>query len=137
MRAALEAAVTELLAPLQPPAGEGRLVIETFPETPETYKVPGNAKGAVLVSYAGMRRTGRAESVQPRRFEFDVSFLLRHLRTHEGVYAYLDRADALVTGKQVIAGGCVFRTQFEGDRYTERDENAQWQYVARVTCTEL
>ncbi len=68
------------------------LVVEGFPEKPSEYKLMHH-KGAILVAYAGSTYEEPAATdvvVQERKVEFDITVVMRHLRTHEGAYQYLD-----------------------------------------------
>lgn len=76
------------------------VAIEGFPERPSEYNLL-HAKGALLVRYAGSSFSEpRATDIiyQHRRVEFEVTVVMRHLRSHEGAYAYLDAVRIALTG---------------------------------------
>ncbi len=76
------------------------LEISSFPEKPAEYRLL-HAKGAILVRYAGCSYTEPLATdfiVQDRKINFEVNVVMRHLTSHEGVYAYLDAVRIALTG---------------------------------------
>ena len=76
------------------------LEIDSFPEKPADYRLR-HPKGALLVRYAGCAYTEPLATdyiIQDRKISFEVNVLMRHLTSHEGVYAYLDAVRIALTG---------------------------------------
>ncbi len=74
--------------------------VEAFPDDPKKYKLV-HPKGAVLVAYAGAEYAmpGSASVViQDAMLHWQVSILMRNLRTHGGAYGYLDSVRAALLG---------------------------------------
>ena len=103
------------------------LEIDSFPEKPAEYRLL-HAKGALLVRYGGCSYTERLATdfiVQDRKINFEVNVVMRHLTSHEGVYAYLDAVRIALTG---------FRPPHCGKMYPVREEFLTeeagiWHYV--------
>lgn len=102
------------------------VAIEAFPEKPAEFRLI-HPKGALLVHYAGsdfLEPKTTDIVYQERRVQFAVTVVMRHLRTHEGAYAYLDAVRIALAGFQLP--GCTkmypVKEEFIGE------ENGIWQY---------
>jgi hypothetical protein len=91
---AIEQAIVEALAEAIP-----ALTVEAMPENPGQYAMT-SALGAVLVGYQGSSYSGFTSQggSQDREFHFEVTLLMRDLRTHQGAYAQLE------TIRETLAG---------------------------------
>lgn len=109
------------------------LLIEGFPEKPSEYKLM-HSKGALLVSYAGSQfsETKSTDIIyQERRVEFDITVAMKHLRNHEGAYAYLDAVRIALTGYRIAGCSKMYPTK-EGFLSIE---NGIWQYSITFAMT--
>lgn len=108
------------------------LEITGFPEKPAEYKLM-HRKGALLVVFAGATYSEPKTDIiyQERKLEFDINIVMRHLRTHEGAYAYLDAARIALTGFKVNGTGKFYpvREQFLSE------EGGIWQYRITFACS--
>lgn len=102
MIGAIEQAIVGRLAGLI-----GDVPVEAFPDDPAGY-VLRHRRGAILVAY-GRGRPYRQIPVdvvtQDRELQWDVHLLMRHLRSHEGAYAYLDAVRLALTGWKYPGAG--------------------------------
>ena len=76
------------------------LEVSPFPERPDEYGLI-HPVGAVLVQYRGSEYSEPASLgtiTQTRTMEFVVLLAVRHLRSHQGAYAYLDSIRGSLTG---------------------------------------
>lgn len=109
------------------------VLVEGFPEKPSEYKLL-HPKGALLVSYAGSTFS-EPEAVdivlQTRKIEFDITVVMRHLRTHEGAYAYLDAVRTVLTGYRIPGCSKMYPTR---EQFIS-EENGIWQYAITFTLT--
>lgn len=102
------------------------LEIIGFPERPAEYRLI-HPKGAILVSYAGATYSEPQSVnaiVQERKMEFDVTVVMRHLRTHEGAYQYLEDVRRALSGYRI--SGCSKMYPLR-ERFLS-EENGIWQY---------
>lgn len=109
------------------------LEIIGFPEKPSEYKLL-HRKGAILVVYAGSTFSEPKSTdniYQERKVEYDINLVMRHLRTHEGAYAYLDAVRLLLTGFRVNGTGKFYpvREQFLSE------EAGIWQYRLTISAS--
>lgn len=77
--------------------------IEPFPDDPRNYKMI-HPVGAILVNYEGARfEKGKAIGFvnQVSEIRFRMNLIMKHLRTHQGIYAYLDLVKESLTGFQI------------------------------------
>jgi hypothetical protein len=76
------------------------LHIEGFPEKPAEFRLI-HPKGAILVHYQGGNYS-ESKSIdciyQDKKLEFSITIVMKHLRTHEGAYEYLDIVRQILTG---------------------------------------
>lgn len=82
-----------------------QLQIEAFPDDPANYQLL-HPLGALLVRFFGEgfsdpKPTGPV--IQAEKMEFEVVIVARHLRTHQGIYAYIGLVKAALTGKFDLA----------------------------------
>ena len=104
-----------------------------FPEKPAEYKLLHH-KGAILVSYRGSSFSEpRATDVvvQERKVELDIVVVMRHLRSHEGAYAYLDAVRTILTGFRLP--GCSKMYPLREEFISE--EGGIWQYAITFAFT--
>lgn len=82
-----------------------QLAVESFPENPEGYQLL-HPVGAILVQYRGSTFS-EPKAVgfitQVRTLEFLIALVVRHLRTHQGAYTYLDTIRSSLTGYKIGA----------------------------------
>lgn len=109
------------------------LEITGFPEKPAEYKLM-HRKGALLVVFAGATYSEPKSAdiiYQERKLEFDINIVMRHLRTHEGAYAYLDVVRVALTGFKISGTGKFYpvREQFLSE------EVGIWQYRITFACS--
>jgi len=74
--------------------------IDSFPEKPDEYNLL-HPKGALLVRYVGSNYAEPFATdviAQDRKVNFEVNVVMRHLTSHEGIYAYLDAVRIALTG---------------------------------------
>lgn len=107
------------------------LHIEGFPEKPAEFKLV-HPKGAILVHYQGgiySDQKALAVIVQEKKYEFSITVVMRHLRTHEGAYGYLDRVRNILTGFKPEGGSKMIpvKDEFIGE------DNGIWQYSINFT----
>lgn len=80
--------------------------VEASPEDPRAYSdLPIGENGAILVSYRGstFNPDGPMNS-QIRRVHFDISIIVRDLRTGTGAYQLIETIRAALTGLNVYSG---------------------------------
>lgn len=109
------------------------LLIEGFPEKPSEYKLM-HPKGALLVSYAGSTFSEPKPTdivFQERKVEFDITVAMRHLRNHEGAYAYLDAVRIALTGYRIA--GC--SKMYPAKEEFLNEDNGIWQYAMTFAMT--
>jgi hypothetical protein len=109
------------------------LQIEGFPEKPSEYKLL-HPKGALLVSYAGSTFSEPKPTdivFQERKVEFDITVAMRHLRSHEGAYAYLDAVRIALTGYRIAGCSKMYPTKEE---FLSEDSGV-WQYAMTFAMT--
>ncbi|MDI1471926.1 hypothetical protein THER_1648 [Thermodesulfovibrio sp. N1] len=109
------------------------LEITGFPEKPKEYRLL-HPKGALLVSYAGSTFSEPQSVnaiVQERKMEFDITVAMRHLRTHEGAYAYLDAVRIALTGYRITGCSKMYPVK---EQFLSED-NGIWQYSITFTLT--
>jgi hypothetical protein len=109
------------------------LLIEGFPEKPSEYKLL-HPKGALLVSYAGSTFSEPKPTdivFQERKVEFDITVAMRHLRSHEGAYAYLDAVRIALAGFRIAGCSKMYPTK---ESFLSEDSNI-WQYVMTFAMT--
>lgn len=81
--------------------------VEASPEDPQQYKdLPIGENGIVLVSYRGsafseLLEQGDPPSGQARSVQFDVTMIVRDLRSHTGAYTIIEAVRAALTGQEV------------------------------------
>lgn len=122
-----QAIIERLMAKIQ------GLLIEGFPEKPSEYKLM-HPKGALLVSYAGSTFSEPKSTdivSQDRKVEFDIAVIMRHLRNHEGVYAYLEAVRIALTGYRIPGCGKMYPTREE---FLDESDGI-WQYRMTFAMT--
>lgn len=76
------------------------LHVEGFPEKPAEFRLI-HPKGAILIHYQGGNYS-ETKSLgciyQEKKLEFSITIVMKHLRTHEGAYEYLDKVRNNLTG---------------------------------------
>lgn len=101
--------------------------VKSYPDNPSKY-VLTHPRGAVLVRFAG-GKYGQTEDigamVQPRRTDWELTVVARHLRDHGGLYAVLDILRIGLTGYQVP--GCRKASLLKEEFVSEA--NGIWQYA--------
>jgi len=101
--------------------------VKSYPDNPSDY-VLTHPRGAVLVRFAG-GKYGPTEDigamVQPRRTDWEITVVARHLRAHGGLYVLLDVLRIGLTGYQVP--GCSKAFLLKEDFVSE--VNGIWQYA--------
>lgn len=107
------------------------LHIEGFPEKPAEFRLV-HPKGAILVHYQGgnySEQKALAVIVQDKKLEFSITIVIKHLRTHEGAYGYLDRVRNILTGFKPEGGNKMIpvKDEFIGE------DNGIWQYSINFT----
>lgn len=91
-------------------------------------------KGAILVVYAGSSFSEPKSTdiiYQERRIEFDINLVMRHLREHEGAYAYLDTVRLALTGFKINGTGKFYPLKEE----FISEEMGIWQYRITFSTT--
>lgn len=109
------------------------LQIEGFPEKPYEYKLI-HPKGALLVSYAGSTYSEPKSTdivVQDRKMEFDITVVIRNLRTYEGAYAYLETVRIALTGYRIKGCSKIYPVK---EVFVSEDAGI-WQYVITLALT--
>lgn len=109
------------------------VLVEGFPEKPYEFNLL-HSKGALLVRYVGSRFSEPEATdliVQTRRIEFEVVVVMRHLRTHEGAYSYLDAVRIALTGYKIP--GCSKMYPVREEFISE--EAGIWQYAITFAMT--
>lgn len=93
----IETAIIDLLVPVVP-----NLKVEGFPDKPVGYKLK-HSTGAVLVSYQGSTFAAPITNPtsQSRTVTFDITLIVKDLRTHNGAYQYIDLIRATLTGYRI------------------------------------
>lgn len=79
------------------------LQIEGFPDSPDDYRLI-HPVGAILVQYRGsdFDEPKALDTVsQTKRMDFLTVLVMRHLRSHQGAYAYLDSIRSSLRGHQI------------------------------------
>lgn len=109
------------------------LHVEGFPEKPAEFRLI-HPKGAVLIHYQGGNYSDQkalAVIVQDKKLEFSITIVMKHLRTHEGAYEYLEKVRDLLTGFKPENCSKMFPTkeEFIGE------DNGIWQYSINFVTT--
>lgn len=109
------------------------LHIEGFPEKPAEFRLV-HPKGAILVHYQGGNYS-ETKSLgciyQDKKLEFSITIVMRHLRTHEGAYEYLDKVRGILTGYKPENCSKMYPTK---EDFLSED-NGLWQYSINFVTT--
>lgn len=107
------------------------LAVEAFPDEPKNYNLL-HPVGTILVIYRTDHfgaREGLGAVVQQRTLTFEVVFMARHLRRHQGAYPLIDKALQGLLGWR--APGCG-RTYAAGGGFQHQGDGI-WQYSQRFS----
>jgi hypothetical protein len=121
----IEEVETQIIEKLE--ANISNLKIEGFPENAEEYKLT-HPKGAALVNYVGStfsKPMSTGVVAQDREIVFQITLLMRNLRTHKGAYAHLDTIRAILTGFQPEGCKKFYPTR---ERFISENKGV-WMYV--------
>lgn len=107
------------------------LPVEGFPDAPASWRMT-HAKGTVLVGFAGS--TGGPDQttdvlVQQRDVEWDISVLVRNLRSHAGAYEILDAIRTALFGQRILGFSPL---TLKKERFISHDDGV-WLYVQTWT----
>ena len=109
------------------------LHVEGFPEKPAEFKLI-HPKGAVLVHYQGSNYS-EPKSLgciyQERKLEFSITVIIKHLRSHDGAYDYLDIVRQALTGFKPENCSKMYPLK----EYFLAEDNGIWQYSINFAMT--
>ena len=124
----IENSITERLKDKFP-----ELHVQGFPDKPAEFRLL-HPKGAILVHYQGGNYS-ESKSLgclyQDKKLEFSISVVMKHLRTHEGAYEYLDKVRETLTGYK--PENCSKMIPIKEEFLTE--DNGIWQYSINFATT--
>lgn len=106
------------------------LSVESFPEKPSRYRLR-HAKGAALVIYQGSRYSDDANMFNERTMTWVVTLLMRHLKSHEGAYAYIESIIQSLVGFKPT--GSPNPLLINKDQFIREDDGV-WQYDLVFSC---
>jgi len=109
------------------------LHIEGFPEKPAEFRLV-HQKGAILVHYQGGNYSDPKSLgciYQDKKLEFSITIIMKHLRTHEGAYGYLDTVRQILTGFK--PENCSKMIPVKEEFISE--DSGIWQYSINFTTT--
>ena len=124
----IENSITEILKEKFP-----ELHVEGFPEKPSEFRLL-HPKGAILVHYQGgnySETKSLACIYQDKKLEFSITIVMKHLRTHEGAYEYLDKIRQILTGYK--PENCTKMYPIKEEFISE--DSGLWQYSINFVTT--
>jgi hypothetical protein len=120
---------TDLVAKVQALMQPLGLKAEAYPDRPETYPFT-HPVGVVLVLYRGSTYgPPKATDVmtQGRDLDYELTVLVRNLRSHQGAYPVLDALRGGLAGW--MAPGAIQGARLGRDGFQSRNEGGVWQYA--------
>jgi ribosomal protein S8 len=108
------------------------LKVEGFPEDLERFQFT-HPKGMINVQYYGAKydssMTNNLQFIsQKKRLQFFISVSLRSLRTHTGVYTYLDAVRNILTGYKIADSSILTKMYPIEEQFVNWNENI-WTYA--------
>ena len=123
-----ENSITEILKEQLP-----ELHVQGFPEKPSEFRLL-HPKGAILVHYQGGNYS-ETKSLgcicQDKKLEFSITIVMKHLRSHEGAYEYLDKVRQILTGYKPENCTKMYPTKEE----FISEDSGLWQYSINFVTT--